>query len=183
MATSLSGLYYEQKYLDYFISVDGLKIFNDPGINVSQTLLKLLAPRRSEDGAWQVGDGTSLRIYHASRSTDEEVELARMKADYNRRGLAAFGLAEKRAPREQKTGNRVGLAALARILRIGSTLEGVSNLLDRMSRGLITLHRVLTLHDSTLHARIYEAYTQRSRLQAALEKDAYPNADAAIEKR
>ncbi len=183
MATSLSGLYYEQKYLDYFVSVDGLKIFNDPGINVSQTLLKLLGPRRNEDGSWQVTGGTPLRIYHASRSTDEEFELAKIKVEYNRRGLAAFGLAEKLAPREQKTGSRVGLAALVRLVRIGSGLEGISNLLDRMSRGLITLHRVLTLNDGTLRARIHEAYRVRSRLQTSLERAAYPNADLDSDKR
>jgi hypothetical protein len=175
MATSLSGLYYEQKYLDYFVSVDGLKILNDPGINVSQTLLKLLAPQRLANGAWQVGDGTALRIYHASRSTDEEFELARIKADYNRRGLAAFGLSDtQRVPREQRTGNRIGLASFARALRIGSMLEGFAGALDRSSRGLITLHRVLTLHDHTLATRIKETFTRRRQLQATLERSAYP---------
>lgn len=176
MATSLSGLYYEQKYLDYFVSVDGLKIVNDAGINVSQTLLKLLAPRRLADGSWQVGDGTTLRIYHASRSTDENFELARIKADYNRRGLAALGLSEDRkTEREQKTGNRIGLASFARVLRVGSTIEAISRALDSFSRSLITLHRVLTLHDYTLATRFHEAFSQRRELQSALERSAYPD--------
>ena len=172
MATSLSGLYYEQKYLDYFVSVDGLKILNDPGINVSQTLLKLLGPRRAGNGAWMVGEKTMLRIYHASRSTDDEFELARMKADYNRRGIATLGLGEGRSgPREQRTGNRIGFAALVRALGIGGALEGVANFMDRMSRGLITLHRVLTLHDHTLAARFRELRRKRS-LQVEFERSA-----------
>ncbi len=175
MATPFTGLYYEQKYLDYFVSANGLKILTDPGINVSQTLFKLLAPRRGADGIWRVGDGIPLRIYHASRSTHEGVELARMKADYNRRGLAALGLAETNmTSREAKTGGRFGLSALVRALHIGGALEGLAALLDGFSRRLIVLHRVLTLDDHSLHTRIVEAGRYR-KLKAILEESAYPN--------
>jgi hypothetical protein len=178
MATSLAGLYYEQKYLDYFISVDGVKILNDPGVNVSQTLLKLLEPRRLADGSWQVAGGVPLRVYHASRSTDEEFELARMKADYNRRGLGVFGLsARESGPREQRTGGRIGFASVARFLRIGSALEVVAGVLDKCSRELITLHRVLTLHDHDLSTRIAETWTRRRKLQAELDRSAFPKGD------
>ncbi len=175
IATRFAGVYYEQKYLDYFVSAEGLKILNDPGINVSQTLLKLLAPRRAADGVWQVGDGVPLRIYHASRSTDESVELARLKADYNRRGLAALGLTDtKPVARETKTGNRIGLSALTRFLRIGGALEGLASLLDGFSRRLIFLHRILTADDHSLRTRIAEAGRYRQ-LKASLEENAYAN--------
>jgi hypothetical protein len=177
IASPFSGTYYEQKYLDYFVSEPSLEILNDSGINVSQTLLKLLAPRKDADGAWRVADGTALRIYHSSRSTNEEMELARLKSDYNRRGLAAFGLEQSAgAPREAKLGNKIGLAALIRLLRIGGALERVARLLDSSTRRLIMIHRVVTLHDHSLGTRMAEV-RRRHKLHAELETQAFPNTD------
>ncbi len=172
IASPFSGTYYEQKYLNYFVSEPSLEILNDPGINVSQTLLKLLLPRKDSDGNWRVADGTALRIYHSSRSTNEGVELTRLKSDYNQRGLTAFGLEQSgSAPREAKLGNRIGLAALVRFLRIGGGLEGLARLLDDLSRWMIATHRVVTLHDHTLRERIAETGRRRV-LHAALEAQA-----------
>jgi len=177
IASPFSGTYYEQKYLNYFVSEPSLEILNDSGINVSQTLLKILTPRKDADGSWRVSDGTTLRIYHSSRSTDEGMELARLKSDYNRRGLAAFGLDQSgSAPREAKLGNKIGLAALIRLLRVGGGLEGLARMLDGLTRRLITAHRVITLHDHSLGARMAEL-RRRQELHAALEAQAYPGAD------
>lgn len=173
IASPFAGTYYEQKYLDYFVSDPSLKILNDPGINVSQTLLGVLTPEKDADGAWRVAGGTPLRMYHSSRSTDESMELARMKADYNRRGLEAFGLATAgSAPREERTGNRIGLAALVRWMRIGGALEALAHGLDGFTRRLLLWHRVLTLKDHTLRERMAEA-KRRHDLHRALEDRAF----------
>ncbi len=171
IASPFSDTYYEQKYLDFFVSDPGLKILNDPGINVSQTLLGILTPEKGEDGAWRVAGGAPLRMYHASRSTDESMELARLKADYNKRGLEAFGLAgTTEGPREERTGNRIGFATFVRWIRVGGLLESLARGLDGLNRRLILWHRVLTLNDHSLGERIAEA-RQRHKLHAALEDD------------
>ncbi len=173
MAMPFANLYYEQKYLNYFVSQSGLRILDDTGINVSQTLMKLLAPRRNPDGAWVVGDDTPLRIYHASRSTDEDLELARIKVDYNKRGLDLLGMSERAGPREQKAGGGIGFAAIVRMLRIGSLLDALSSGLESLSRWLVTAHRVLTLPDHSLRERVAQAGASRRRLLSELEREAY----------
>ena len=173
MATKLGSLYYEQKYLDYFISVNGLYILSDPGINVSQTLLNLLQPRKNEDESWALKDGTPLRVYHCSRSTDDRLELARLKRDYNHAGMEKIGMPMTNVPhRKVQVGTRIGLAALTRILRIGGFLDQLALHLGRFSKGLITIHRVLTLNEHSLRKRFVETFKERHILLKTLKSQA-----------
>ena len=173
MATKLGGLYYEQKYLDYFISVNGLCILRDPGINVSQTLLNLLKPEKNDDASWVLKDGTPLRVYHYSRSTDDRLELARQKQDYNRAGMEKLGMPMANIPhREVQVGNRIGLATLTRILRVGGFLDQLALHLSRFSKGLITIHRVFTLNEHSLRKRFVETFKERHILLETLKSQA-----------
>jgi len=182
-ASRLGGIYYEQKYLDYLVTVDRLCILKDSGINVSQTLLKLLAPKKIANGRWVLNDGTPLRIYHCSRSTDDRLELAELKRAYNRMGVEQLGISvPAMQQREVRIGNRFGFAALTRFMRIGILLDRLALLLSRFSLNLIIFHRVFTLSDHSLGTRFLETFSKRRSLIASLTSEKSQENEASTER-
>ncbi|MEP4378188.1 MAG: hypothetical protein ABJ215_02080 [Alphaproteobacteria bacterium] len=171
-AVPLSGIYYEQKYLDPFLNLPGVALVHDPGINISQTFLKLLAPYQDDDGKWRVKGGTQIRIYHASRSSDDSFPLFQDKADWNRRGLEMMGLAPDDGAARQAPGLESGSAKLQRRLALGRRFTNIVDGLPGFLLRVMEIYRTLTLRDLPFKTRWHETFSRKKDLARALEDDA-----------
>lgn len=165
----LSNRYYEQSYLDMFVSLPGVTIVHDDGINVSQTILQRLAPRIDADGGWRVGRDVALRVYHASRSSDVEFPLYQEKQRLNTEGLARIGATERRS--RGYLGRQSLMAKLLRSVRVGVALSRFALQVPRLATWLMETWRLLTVTDRPWAARL-RARADKGRLFGELESAA-----------
>ena len=146
-AVPLSGVYYEQKYLDAFVNVPGVALIHDPGINISQTFLKLMAPYQDEKNQWRVKDGTPIRIFHASRAADKTFPLYKEKELFNQRGLEKLSLETTSDVHRQAPGAESQMAKIIRKISVGRYLTKVMNGIPLLSRKIMIVYRTLTIQE------------------------------------
>lgn len=180
MAMPMTGHYYEQTYLDAFVNLPGVSLVHDDGINVSQTILRRLAPREGPDGHWQSADGVPLRVFHASRSSDTAFPLYRAKMRLNAEGLAHLGVSDQRS--RNHPGRQALVGRLVRHLRLGAAIDGFARWVPRAARWSMESWRLLTVADRPLGERVLRARAHKRRLTSALEHAA-ENGDANLLKK
>ena len=170
-AVPLSGVYYEQKYLDAFVNVPGVALIHDPGINISQTFLKLMAPYQDEQNQWRVKDGTPIRIFHASRATDKTFPLYEEKELLNQRGLEKLSLETTSDVHRQAPGAESKMAKVIRKIAVGRYLTRVMNGVPLLSRKMMILYRTLTIRELPFTERLRETFLRKHQLSQTMRKE------------
>ena len=84
------GVSYEQKYLDYFLGEHNAEIILDEGLNVSATVWNRAKPTKVNN-QWKVSSGDTIRVFHASRTTDKDNELSKLKMEIDNKAIQKLG--------------------------------------------------------------------------------------------
>lgn len=174
-AIPLSGLYYEQKYLDSFVNIPNIAVVHDPGINISQTFLKRSHPYRDSEGRWCVSDGTRIRIFHASRSSDQDFSLYKDKQHINHQGLNKITTADDLTIRRQSRGAESMVATMFRRIAIGKFINYLLESTPIVLRKTMAIYRTLTIRELPLRERITETFLKKSRLLKTLHAESSSN--------
>ncbi len=177
-AMPMTGHYYEQTYLDAFVNLPGVSLVHDDGINVSQTILRRLAPHERPDGRWQSADGVRLRVFHASRSSDTAFPLYQAKMRLNDEGLAHLGVSDRRS--RSHPGRQSLVGRLVRHMHLGAALDRLARWVPRAARWSMESWRLLTVAERPLGERLFHARANKRRLVCALEHSA-DSKDALLE--
>jgi len=119
-----------------------------------------------------VRDGTRIRIFHASRSSDTSFQLYQDKAEYNRRGLEQIEGASRKSDERQDPGPEASIAKALRRISVGRMVTRFTDGVPRAMRRLIEIYRALTLRELTFSERLRETLSHKQALLETLRKEA-----------
>jgi hypothetical protein len=170
-AMPLSGLYYEQKYLDAFVNIPNIALIHDAGINISQTFLRRASVYRDDTNIWRTKDGTKIRIFHASRTSDKDLPLYKQKQLINIQGLKRIKAVHTKTAKAKNRGTELIMAKMLRQLAIGKYITRVLRAVPTLSQNFMVIYRTITIRQFTIFGRLIETFSRKNQLSKKLHNE------------